>query len=162
MGDNGHLKYGDPAAWEQYGKSNSWALEYDLGGKETTMADDTIVNMPGTRKASLEVVLAQSHPEEFALLDALRESATPVEFWGDGGTVDGDVCEVYCPEVIITGVTRLETPSSDNMKIALSLKINPQAAVFEFQGLDLPTATEHGDDVITSNNEFFSYFVAIP
>lgn len=162
MGDNGHLKFGDPAAWEQFGKSNKWALTYELGDKEAVMADETTVNMQSIRKASLEIELAQSHPEEMALVDDLRNSASPVEFWGDCGRVDGDDCELYIPEVIVTGSTKLETPAGDNIKILLNLKINPQDDVFEVQDSDLPTATNHGATPVESKNEFFAYFVAVP
>lgn len=162
MGDNGFLKFGNPAAWSQVGKSNKWGLSYDLGGKESVMADETTVNMQSTRKASVELMLAQSHPEEFALLDQLRESETPVEFWGDAGKIDDEYCEVYARECIITGVTKLETPASDNIQIQLDLKINPQSDKFDVLDTDLPTVTNHGNTPVESNNEFFAYFVAIP
>ena len=162
MGDNGWLKFGNPSAWSQIGKSNRWALSYELGDKESVMADETTVSMQGIRKASLEIELAQSHPEEMALIDDLRLSETVIEFWGDGGKVDGDDCEIYIPECIVTGTTVLETPAGDNIKIKLNLKINPQSDVFDLQGTDLPSASLHGDDVVTSKNEFFAYYVAIP
>lgn len=162
MGDNGYLKFGDPAAWSQIGKSNKWSLTYELGDKEAVMADESVVNMQSVRKASLEIELAQSHPEEMALIDDLRNSETGVEFWGDAGKIASDYCEIYIPELIVTGSTKIETPASDNIKIQLNLKINPQDDVFELQDTDLPTATSTGSTVITSNNEYFAYFVAVP
>ena len=162
MGDNGYLKFGDPAAWSQIGKSNKWALTYELSDKEAVMADETTVNMTGIRKAMLEIELAQSHPEEMALIDDLRNSETGIEFWGDAGIISGENCEIYIPELIVTGSTKLETPASDNIKIQLNLKVNPQDAVFTLQDLDLPTVTNTGGTVISSKNEFFAYFVAVP
>lgn len=162
MGDNGWLKFGNPGAWEQIGKSNKWSLSYELGDKEAIMADETTVSMQSVRKAMVEIELAQSHPEEMALIDSLRNSDSTIEFWGDAGRVDGDDCEIYIPELIVTGTTKLETPAGDNIKIQLNLKINPQDDVFQFQGTDLPSVSNHGSDVIDSNNEFFSYFVAVP
>lgn len=162
MGDNGHLKYGSPAAWTQIGKSNRWKLTYELGDKEAVMADETTVYMQSIRKASVEIDLAQSHPEEMALIDLLRNSTTGIEFWGDAGLMGSEYCEIWIPELIITGTTDLETPASENIMIRLNLKVNPQAAVFQAQGIDLPTLTHHGATPVTSKNEFFSYFVAIP
>lgn len=162
MGDNGYLKFGDPAAWSQIGKSNRWALSYELSDKEAVMADETTVNMLGIRKAMLEIELAQSHPEEMALIDDLRNSESGVEFWGDAGKIGSEYCEIYIPELIVTGVTKIETPASDNIKIQLNLKMNPQDDIFTLQDLDLPTVTNHGSTVISSKNEFFAYFVAIP
>ncbi len=162
MGDNGHLKFGSPAAWSQFGKSNKWSLTYELGDKESVMADETTVNMQSVRKAMLEIEIAQSHPDEMGLIDDLRNSETGIEFWGDAGKISTSFCEIYIPELIVTGSTKLETPASDNIKIQLNLKVNPQSDVFEVQDLDLPTATNHGSTPVESKNEFFAYFVAIP
>ncbi len=162
MGDNGHLKFGDPAAWSQFGKSNKWSITYDLGGTESEMADKTIVNMQGTRKAMIEIEMAQTHPEEFALLDQLRLSETGIEFWGDADRIGTEDCEIYVPEAIITGVAKLETPASDNMRILVSLKVNPQSDIFQVQDVDLPSVSNHGGTPVDSNNEFFAYYVAVP
>ena len=162
MGDNGYIKFGDPAAWSQIGKTNKWALTYELGDKETTMADETIVNLQSTRKAMLEIELAQSHPEEMALIDQLRNSETGIEFWGDAGKIGTENLELWIPEAIITGSTKLETPAGDNIKIQLNLKINPQADVFEVQDSDVPSVSNTGATPILSNNEFFNYYVAVP
>ncbi|MBV6480206.1 MAG: hypothetical protein HGGPFJEG_03058 [Ignavibacteria bacterium] len=162
MGDNGHLKYGNPGAWSQIGKSNRWSLTYELGDKEAVMADETVVSMQSIRKVTLEIDLAQSHPEEMALIDQLRNSETGIEFWGDAGKIGTEYCEVYIPDLIVTGSTKLETPAGDNIKIQLNLKVNPQSDVFEVQDVDLPTATNHGGTAVESENEFFAYFVVIP
>jgi hypothetical protein len=160
MGDNGHFKFGDPAAWEQFGKSNRWKLTYSLGSKESEMADQSVVNMTAVRKATLEIDLAQSHPEEMALVDSLKNSDT-IEFWGDCGTIGNDKCELYIKELIMSGDVDLETPASDNIKLKFSLKIQPQADVYDVQDTDLPTASVHGGTPVESKNEFFNYFVAI-
>lgn len=161
MGDNGHLMYGDPAAWVQFGKSNSWKLTYELGDKEAVMADESVVNMQAVRKAMLEIELAQSHPDEMGLIDDLRNSPS-IAFWGDAGKIQSENLEIYIPELIVSGSVELGTPAGDNIKLKLTFKVQPQSDVFEIQDVDLPTDTNHGSTAVESKNEFFNYFAAIP
>ncbi|MEO8447690.1 MAG: hypothetical protein ABI528_09360, partial [bacterium] len=70
--------------------------------------------------------------------------------------------EIYIPELIIGGDIKIETPSSTNIKIPLNFGVQPQNDVFEFQGLDLPVATKHGSAPITSLNNYFCVFAAVP
>lgn len=160
MGDNGYLKFGDSPAWVQFGKSNRWKVVYEIENKSAVMADETEVILPSIRRASIEIDIAQTHPEEVALIDALRTSPT-IEFWGDGAEVDGDPSEFYIPELVVGGGIEIETPAGDNMKILLKLGIQPQSALVSGVGTDLPTVSVQGDAVaFTGNNEFFAYFVA--
>lgn len=161
MGDNGYLMYGDPAAWEQFGKSNSWKLTYELGDKEAVMADESVVNMQAVRKATLEIELAQSHAEEMGLIDDLRNSPS-IQFWGDAGNIQGEDLEIFIPELIVSGSVELGTPAGDNIKLKLTFKVQPQSDVFTAQDLDLPTVSNHGGTPVESKNEFFNYFVAVP
>ncbi len=161
MGDNGHFYFGDPAAWQQIGKSARWALMYSIGVAKVPVADKTTVKIEDVRDASMEIDLLQSHADEFGLIDILRASET-LSFWGDAGKIKSDNLEIYVPEFIIVGDIKIETPASDAIKINFKLEIQPQSGLFTFQSADLPVATKTGDTPITSLNEYFAYYVAIP
>jgi len=160
FGDNCHIAFGDPTAWEQIGKTNRWALIYKIGLTQAEMSDKSKVHIDDVTEAMLEIDLAQSHFDEIKFIDLLRNSET-IRFWGDLLKTDGDDLEMYVPELIIGGDIKLETPSSSNIKIPLAFGVQPQGDVFQFQGVDLPTATKHGSGVITSTNQFFSVFKAV-
>lgn len=161
FGDNGHFKFGDPLAWEQYGKSNRWSLTYEIGLAKSTMADKSQVKTRDIRDVMLEIDLAQSHVDEIQLIDLLMNSES-ISFWGSLGKIGSEDMELYIPELIVGGSIKIETPASDNIKIPLQLGVQPQGDVFAFQDTDLPTASKHGGTIITSDNEFFASFVAVP
>lgn len=161
FGDNCHLMFGDPLAWAQIGKTNRWALSYKLGLIKAEMADKSQVHLEDITEVMLEIDLAQSHIDEIALIDILKASET-VRFWGDMLKTDGDDQEIYIPELIIGGDIKIETPSSTNIKIPLNFGVQPQSDLFEFQGVDLPTATKHGETPIESTNNYFCVYAAIP
>jgi len=160
MGDNCQLKFGAGPTWSSIGKTNRWKLSYELETKTVVFADETELKIQSVRRATIEIDLAQTHPDEMGLIDDLRNTST-VSFWGNAGTIGTDVCELYAPEVEIAGVSDLETPAGDNMKIKLSLSLAPQSAVVTGVGTAFPTDSIQGDAVtFTGENEFFAYFVA--
>ena len=161
FGDNGHLFYGSPGAWEQIGKTSRWAVMYDNPLKKLTMSDKSQVQKRDIISATLEIDLAQSHIDEMQLLDLLMGSAV-VKFWGDMGKIGDDNMEIYIPEIIAGGNIKLETPANDHIKIPLILGIQPQGDLFTFTGTDLPTASNHGTSSIESLNKFYHPFVAVP
>lgn len=161
FGDNGYLFYGSPGAYEQIGKTNRWAIIYDVPLKKITMSDKSQVQQRDIISATLEIDLAQSHIDEMQLLDLLLGSEL-IKFWGDMGNIGDDYMECYIPELIAGGSLKMETPASDNIKIPLILGIQPQGSLFTFQDTDLPTVSNHGSTVIESKNKFYHPFVAIP
>ena len=160
FGNNCQLKFGVSPAWSEIGHLNRWKLHPTLGKKEIELADDTKMAKAGSRAVEIELDLAQSHPEELALLDSLFNSPN-IEFWGDAGSVDGDTNEIYAPECSLSYDGDLNSPSADNMKIPIILTLIPQSANVAGVGTDLPTDTIQGDAVaFNGSNEFFADFVA--
>lgn len=159
--DNFNLKIGAVPAWTQIGKTNRAKLMYEIDKNVAVMTDESEVGMPSVRRAWLELDLAQTHPEEMKLIDDILATGT-CEAWGQAGTIGEDICEIYIPEVEISGGGGLESPAGGgNMNIPIVLTANPQSAIVgDVGGSVLPEDTNQGAAVaFVGFNEFFAYWV---
>lgn len=161
FGDDCHFYFGDPGAWESIGITTKWGITYSVKLSQVTTSSKKIIHVEDISSATLDIDLAQSHVDEMYLLDRLRASDT-VKFWGNMNSIQGEDMECYVPGIIAGGDLKIETPASDIIRLGFSLGIQPQAGLFEFQGIDLPSVTKHGSEVLTSLNAFYHPFVAKP